>query len=149
MTAHRCAGGLKKKFDLRSGSQRHRHFIGFFNMPVQASTRGQPFCSFSEKLPHLVTIYVTLGIQRTRGVTIYRYIGISQYTKNLYRIAIRNAYRNISQIFVFLIKLVIFHSILFLLQLQVQRVYACHIYTLIKGSSYSHLSMCIILILLR
>ena len=29
MTAHRCAGGLKKKLDLRSGSQRHRHFVGW------------------------------------------------------------------------------------------------------------------------
>ena len=28
VTAHRCAGGLKKKLDLRSGSQRHRHFVG-------------------------------------------------------------------------------------------------------------------------
>ena len=28
---HRCAGGLKKKFDLRSGSKRLRHFVvGFF-----------------------------------------------------------------------------------------------------------------------
>ena len=43
VTAHRCAGGLKKKFDLRSGSQRHRHFAGFFNVPVQAPTRDQPF----------------------------------------------------------------------------------------------------------
>ena len=34
VTAHRCAGGLKKKLDLRSGSQRHRHFVGFFNVPV-------------------------------------------------------------------------------------------------------------------
>ena len=39
MTAHTCAGGL----NLRSGSQRHRHFVGFFNVPVQALTRGQPF----------------------------------------------------------------------------------------------------------
>ena len=31
---HRCAGGLKKKLYLRSGSQRHRHFAGFFNVPV-------------------------------------------------------------------------------------------------------------------
>ena len=31
VTAHRCAGGPKKKYDLRSGSQRHRHFVGFFN----------------------------------------------------------------------------------------------------------------------
>ena len=33
VTAYRCAGGLKK-LDLRSGSQRHRHIVGFFNVPV-------------------------------------------------------------------------------------------------------------------
>ena len=43
VTAHRCAGGLKKKLDLRSGSQRHRHFVGFFNVPFQEPTRGHPF----------------------------------------------------------------------------------------------------------
>ena len=44
VTAHRCAGGLKKKWlDLRLGFQRHRHFVGFFNVPVQAPTRDQPF----------------------------------------------------------------------------------------------------------
>ena len=43
VTTQRCAGGLKKKLDLRSGSQRHRHFIGFFDVPVQAPTRGHPF----------------------------------------------------------------------------------------------------------
>ena len=43
MTAHRCAGGLKRTLDLRSGSQRHRHFAGFFNVPVQTPTRDQPF----------------------------------------------------------------------------------------------------------
>ena len=43
VTEHRCAGGLKKKLDLRSGSQRHRHFVGFFNVPVLAPTRDQPF----------------------------------------------------------------------------------------------------------
>ena len=42
VTAHRCAGGLKK-LDLRSGSQRHRHFVGFFNVPVLAPTRDHPF----------------------------------------------------------------------------------------------------------
>ena len=31
---HRCAGGLKEKLYLRSGSQRHRHLAGFFNVPV-------------------------------------------------------------------------------------------------------------------
>ena len=30
----RCTDGLKKKLYLRSGSQRHRHFAGFFNVPV-------------------------------------------------------------------------------------------------------------------
>ena len=39
VTIHRCAGGLKKKLNLRSGSQRHGHFVGFFNVPVQAPTR--------------------------------------------------------------------------------------------------------------
>ena len=33
MWRHRCAGGLKKLY-LRSTSQRHRHFVGFFNVPV-------------------------------------------------------------------------------------------------------------------
>ena len=33
MSRHRCAGGLDKLY-LRSGSQRHRHFAGFFNVPV-------------------------------------------------------------------------------------------------------------------
>ena len=42
MTAYKCAGG-PKKLDLRSGSQRHKHFLGFFNMPVQTPTQGQPF----------------------------------------------------------------------------------------------------------
>ena len=40
VTAQRCAGGLKKKSDIRSDSQRHRYFVGFFNMPVQASFNG-------------------------------------------------------------------------------------------------------------
>ena len=43
VTAHRCTGGLKKKLDLRSGSQRHRHFVVFFNVPVLAPTRYHPF----------------------------------------------------------------------------------------------------------
>ena len=50
--AHRCAGGLKKNWDLWSDSQRHRHFRGFFNMPIQVPTLGQPFYNYSEKLPH-------------------------------------------------------------------------------------------------
>ena len=62
MTAHRCAGGLKKKFDLRSGSQRHRHFVGFFNVPVLAPTRDQPFLyGDSDTPPHLVAFYDHAG----------------------------------------------------------------------------------------
>ena len=63
-TAHRCTGGLKK-IDLRSGSQRHRHSVGFFNMPVQALTRGHPFHGYSEKPPHLVAFTTRMGIRRT------------------------------------------------------------------------------------
>ena len=36
-TTNRCESGLKK-LDLWSGSQRHRHFVAFFNVPVQAPT---------------------------------------------------------------------------------------------------------------
>ena len=62
MTAHRCAGGLKKKLDLRSGSQRHRHFVGFFNVPVLAPTRDQPFYTGdSDTPPHLVAFYDHAG----------------------------------------------------------------------------------------
>ena len=43
MWRQKCAGGLKNELDLRSGSQRHRHFVGFFYVPVQAPTRGHPF----------------------------------------------------------------------------------------------------------
>ena len=43
VTAHRCAGGLKEKLNLRSASSRHRHFVGFLNVPHQAPTRGHPF----------------------------------------------------------------------------------------------------------
>ena len=42
VTAHRCAGG-PKNLDLRSGSQRHRHFVGFFYVSVQAPRREHPF----------------------------------------------------------------------------------------------------------
>ena len=32
-----------KKFDLRSGSKRYRHFVGFFSVSFQAPTKGLPF----------------------------------------------------------------------------------------------------------
>ena len=62
VTAHRCAGGLKKKLDLRSGSQRHRHFVGFFNVPVLAPTRDHPFYTvIPTHRPHLVAFYDHAG----------------------------------------------------------------------------------------
>ena len=63
MTAHRCAGGLKKKLNLRSGSQRNRHFLGFFNVPVLHRHGATLLNGDSEKPPHLVAIYDTLGIR--------------------------------------------------------------------------------------
>ena len=52
LLSHRCTGGLKKNFDLWLGFQRHRHFVGFFNVAAQAPTRGQPFYGYSEKPPN-------------------------------------------------------------------------------------------------
>ena len=66
VTAHRCAGGMKKKLYPRSGSRRHRHFVGFFNMPVQAPTRDQPFYTVIHTAP-LVAFYDTLGIRGTHS----------------------------------------------------------------------------------
>ena len=48
-TTHRCAGKLKK-LDIRLGSNT-RHFVGFFDVPIQPSTRGQPLHNYSE-IPH-------------------------------------------------------------------------------------------------
>ena len=46
------------------GFQHHGYFVGFFNVPVQAPTRGQIY-GYSGKPPHLVAFYDTLGIRRT------------------------------------------------------------------------------------
>ena len=48
VTAHRCAGGLKKL---------DRYFVAFLDVPVKATTRGQPFYGYSKKPPHLVAFY--------------------------------------------------------------------------------------------
>ena len=68
VTAHRCAGGLKKKLNLRSGSQRHRHFAGFFNVPVQTPTRDHPFYTvIPTHRPIKSPFTITLGIRRTHS----------------------------------------------------------------------------------
>ena len=60
---YRCAGGLKKKLDLRSCSKRHRHFVGFFNTDT-----GPTFLYvYSKKPPLLVAFNDTLGIRRTHS----------------------------------------------------------------------------------
>ena len=43
MTDLRRGSILCRRTEVRSGSQRHRHFVGFFNVPVLAPTRDQPF----------------------------------------------------------------------------------------------------------
>ena len=61
VTAHRCAGGLKK-FDLRLNSQRHRHFVGFFNVARTSTDTGPPFLyGDSDTPPHLVAFYDHFG----------------------------------------------------------------------------------------
>ena len=73
MTAHRCAGGLKK-FDLWLGSQRHRHFVGFFNVPFQAPTRNQHSLRiqlFRKTAPYQAPFTTHMGIRRTsQGVSL-------------------------------------------------------------------------------
>ena len=49
------------------GLQRHRHFVGFFNVPVQAPTRGQSFYKvIPRNRPILVAFYDTLGKRRSQ-----------------------------------------------------------------------------------
>ena len=43
------------------GLQRHRHFAGFFNVPVQAPTRDHPFYGYSEDRPISVAFYDAHG----------------------------------------------------------------------------------------
>ena len=67
VTAHRCAGG-QKKLGLRPGSQRHRHFVGFFNVPVLAPTREYPFYTvIPTHRPIKSPFTITLGIRRTHS----------------------------------------------------------------------------------
>ena len=51
-----CAGRLKKKWNLWSGSNRHSYFVVFFSVSVQALNRGQPFYGYFEKPPHFSCI---------------------------------------------------------------------------------------------
>ena len=58
--AHRYAGGLNKKLDLRSGSQRHyRHFVGFFNVTCPSKHR------------HGTTLFTVIPRNRSISVAFY------------------------------------------------------------------------------
>ena len=48
-------------------SQRHRHFVEFFNVPVQAPTRGHPFKRLFREIAHLVIFYGHAGIRRAHS----------------------------------------------------------------------------------
>ena len=60
----KCAGGLKKLY-LRSGSQRHRHFAGFFNVPVLHRHGTTLFRRWFRHTAPFSRLYDTLGIRRT------------------------------------------------------------------------------------
>ena len=50
------------------GLPRHRHFVGFFNVPVQAPTRGQPFYTvILRNRPIYFAFTIMLGIRRTNS----------------------------------------------------------------------------------
>ena len=65
MWRHRCADGLKKLLYLRSGSQRHRHFAWFFNVPVIHRHGTTLFIRWFRHTAPLVAFYDTLGIRMT------------------------------------------------------------------------------------
>ena len=43
---------IEEEVEPTVGLPRHRHFVGFFNVPVQAPTRDPPLYGYSEKPPH-------------------------------------------------------------------------------------------------
>ena len=43
---------IEEEVEPTVGLPRHRHFVGFFNVPVQTPTRDPPFYGYSEKPPH-------------------------------------------------------------------------------------------------
>ena len=56
-----CAGRLKKKWNLWSGSNRHSYFVVFFSVSVQALNRGQPFTVIPRNRPISVAFYDAHG----------------------------------------------------------------------------------------
>ena len=65
MWRHRCAGELKKKLDLQSGSQCHRHFVGFLMCP--------------SKHRHGANIFMVIRRNRHISVAFYDAHGDTEY----------------------------------------------------------------------
>ena len=65
VTAHRCAGGMKKNLYLRS--QRHRHFIGSLTCPSKHRHGTNLFIRWIRHTAPLVAFYDTLMIRRTHS----------------------------------------------------------------------------------
>ena len=66
-TAHRCAGGLKKKVNLRSGSQCHRHFVGFLTCPFKHRHGATLFIRLFRETAPFSRLLRPLGIRRTHS----------------------------------------------------------------------------------
>ena len=74
----------RHNLNLRSGSQRHRHFAGFFNVPVQALTRAILFIRlFRENAP---CHSAQMPKIRVRAITLYYHVGCKKifHTKFTY-----------------------------------------------------------------
>ena len=73
----------RRSWDLRSGSQRHRHFVGFFNVPVLAPTRGPTFLyGDSDTPPHLVAFYDHAGDTEVHILDLTPQAGFCTVAKN-------------------------------------------------------------------
>ena len=66
VTAHWCASGLKKEAGPTVRLPRHRHFVVFFSVPVEAPTWSQPFYGKSDPFPPFQSTFtMSMGILRT------------------------------------------------------------------------------------
>ena len=59
---------IEEEIEPTVGLPRHRHSVGFFNVPVQTPTRDPPFYGYSEKPPHFSRLLRSrMGIRRTHS----------------------------------------------------------------------------------
>ena len=67
---HRCAGGLKKKLDIQSGSQRHRHFVGWLFCVALAIF--QPYRDLEAGISEIVA--ARPGIEKFLKIFVFVYV---------------------------------------------------------------------------